>query len=387
MENTNLKLLIVDDEQPILSALKSLLRKENYYIYTVDNPKEAIKLLFTDKFDIVISDMRMPEINGIALLEKAAEFNPNSYRIILSGYEDRNIVFGAIASGYAHAYMMKPWEDQFLKDVLSRSAKIVENVVKVDNKILLSKLNSLPTESKFSEYISNIINDEDISIDKLSEMIEKSPAILSKLLHLSNSVYIGSIGRITTAKEAIHFLGINYVVTLLNSFEFINSFYNTLPTIIKFFLDSWLEISSKRAKIVEMIIQSNESSTKNERDLSVIVAMFWDLAILIEACLFPDHFIKILDNNYKVTRENALRKFGDNFYFLGTLLLEIWNFPYIIIEHINNLITSNFISNIEQAVLLSDCIVTNSEIPLNLSSEIKEKLLYWKSKINFNEAI
>jgi HD-like signal output (HDOD) protein len=282
---------------------------------------------------------------------------------------------------------MKPWEDQFLKDVLSRSAKIVENVVKVDNKILLSKLNSLPTESKFSEYISNIINDEDISIDKLSEMIEKSPAILSKLLHLSNSVYIGSIGRITTAKEAIHFLGINYVVTLLNSFEFINSFYNTLPTIIKFFLDSWLEISSKRAKIVEMIIQSNESSTKNERDLSVIVAMFWDLAILIEACLFPDHFIKILDNNYKVTRENALRKFGDNFYFLGTLLMEIWNFPYIIIEHINNLITSNFISNIEQAVLLSDCIVTNSEIPLNLSSEIKEKLLYWKLKTNFNEAI
>ncbi|HOP49334.1 MAG TPA: HDOD domain-containing protein [Ignavibacteriales bacterium] len=387
MENTNLKLLIVDDEQPILSALKSLLRKENYDIYTVDNPKEAIKLLFTDKFDIVISDMRMPEINGIALLEKAADFNPNSYRIILSGYEDRNIVFGAIASGYAHAYMMKPWEDQFLKDVLSRSAKIVENVVKVDNKILLSKLNSLPTESKFSEYISNIINDEDISIDKLSEMIVKSPAILSKLLHLSNSVYIGSIGRITTAKEAIHFLGINYVVTLLNSFEFINSFYNTLPPIIKFFLDSWLEISSKRAKIVEMIIQSNESSTKNERDLSVIVAMFWDLAILIEACLFPDHFIKILDNNYKVTRENALKKFGDNFYFLGTLLLEIWNFPYIIIEHINNLITSNFISNIEQAVLLSDCIVTNSEIPLNLSSEIKEKLLYWKSKTNFNEAI
>jgi len=241
MENTNLKLLIVDDEQPILSALKSLLRKENYDIYTVDNPKEAIKLLFTDKFDIVISDMRMPEINGIALLEKAADFNPNSYRIILSGYEDRNIVFGAIASGYAHVYMMKPWEDQFLKDVLSRSAKIVENVVKVDNKILLSKLNSLPTESKFSEYISNIINDEDISIDKLSEMIEKSPAILSKLLHLSNSVYIGSIGRITTAKEAIHFLGINYVVTLLNSFEFINSFYNTLPPIIKFFLDSWLE--------------------------------------------------------------------------------------------------------------------------------------------------
>lgn len=387
MENTNLKLLIVDDEQPILSALKSLLRKENYDIYTVDNPKEAIKLLFTDKFDIVISDMRMPEINGIALLEKAADFNPNSYRIILSGYEDRNIVFGAIASGYAHAYMMKPWEDQFLKDVLSRSAKIVENVVKVDNKILLSKLNSLPTESKFSEYISNIINDEDISIDKLSEMIVKSPAILSKLLHLSNSVYIGSIGRITTAKEAIHFLGINYVVTLLNSFEFINSFYNTLPPIIKFFLDSWLEISSKRAKIVEMIIQSNESSTKNERDLSVIVAMFWDLAILIEACLFPDHFIKILDNNYKVTRENALKKFGDNFYFLGTLLLEIWNFPYIIIEHINNLITSNFISNIEQAVLLSNCIVTNSEIPLNLSSEIKEKLLYWKSKTNFNEAI
>jgi len=387
MENTNLKLLIVDDEQPILSALKSLLRKENYDIYTVDNPKEAIKLLFTDKFDIVISDMRMPEINGIALLEKAADFNPNSYRIILSGYEDRNIVFGAIASGYAHVYMMKPWEDQFLKDVLSRSAKIVENVVKVDNKILLSKLNSLPTESKFSEYISNIINDEDISIDKLSEMIVKSPAILSKLLHLSNSVYIGSIGRITTAKEAIHFLGINYVVTLLNSFEFINSFYNTLPPIIKFFLDSWLEISSKRAKIVEMIIQSNESSTKNERDLSVIVAMFWDLAILIEACLFPDHFIKILDNNYKVTRENALKKFGDNFYFLGTLLLEIWNFPYIIIEHINNLITSNFISNIEQAVLLSDCIVTNSEIPLNLSSEIKEKLLYWKSKTNFNEAI
>jgi len=382
MENIeNSSIIIVDDEQPILSSLKSLLRKEDYDITIVDNPKEAIGLLFRNKYDIIISDMRMPEINGIAVLEKAAEFNPNSFRIILSGYEDKNIVFGAIAVGYAHAYMLKPWEDNFLKDVLKRSSRIVKNIIKVDNKDFLGKLNSLPVENKYLDYIKSIINNEDVSIEQIAKIVEESPGLLSKILHLANSVYIGVVGRITSAKEAIHFLGLSYVLSLLSTFEILNSYYNSLPTSVKNFISEWLNIASNRAKIFEKIIPEFDNTKK---DVGLISCMYWDLALLIEACLFPEQITKIQSNKYLNTREKAKEIFGENYFYLATLLLEMWNFPESIIHNIKDVINNNYQNNLVQLIILSDMITLNIEINDKFPSEIREKYLYLKSKNKFN---
>lgn len=383
MENKSINsILIVDDEQPILSSLKSLLRKENYDITIMDNPKEAIGLLFRNKYDIVISDMRMPEINGITLLEKATELNPNSFRIILSGYEDKNIVFGAIAAGYAHAYMLKPWEDNFLKDILRRSAKIVERIVKVDSKQLLGRLSALPVENKYLDYIKSIINKEEVSIDQLAKFVEESPGLLSKLLHLANSVYIGAIGRVTSAKEAIHFLGLSYVITLLSTYEILNSYYDSLPSNIRVFIDKWIQHSSKRAKIFEKILINLEKNN-NHKDIGLIAAMYWDLALLIEACIFPEQMSKFITSTFYETRENAKIGFGENYFYLGTLLLEMWNFPEKIIENIKDVINCNYDNKIAEYIYLADIIALNLPVDEKLPYKITEKYIYLKSIINF----
>ena len=79
-------ILFVDDEEPILSSLKSLFRKEAYNLFTFTNGKDAVEFIKHHPIDIIVSDMRMPELSGIEFLNQASNISPESVRIMLSGY-------------------------------------------------------------------------------------------------------------------------------------------------------------------------------------------------------------------------------------------------------------------------------------------------------------
>lgn len=108
------KVLFVDDEAGILSALQRLLRKESYDIRTTTSPEEALKLVAGEKFAAVISDHRMPEMEGTALLERVKKISPETVRVILTGYADLNATLDAINKGFVYRFLSKPWNDQEL---------------------------------------------------------------------------------------------------------------------------------------------------------------------------------------------------------------------------------------------------------------------------------
>jgi response regulator RpfG family c-di-GMP phosphodiesterase len=109
-------LLLVDDEPNILNALKRLLRRESYKIYTANSGPEALEILALHPVQVVISDQRMPEMSGIELLSKIKTLYPNTVRIILSGYSELGTVTDAINQGAVWKYLSKPWDDELLKD-------------------------------------------------------------------------------------------------------------------------------------------------------------------------------------------------------------------------------------------------------------------------------
>ncbi len=106
--------LVVDDEPNILSALRRMLRAHGYRVQTAPGGSEALALLAQTPVDLIISDMRMPEMNGAEFLRRSREHVPDAVRILLTGYADIASTIDAVNNGEIFRYVSKPWNDEAL---------------------------------------------------------------------------------------------------------------------------------------------------------------------------------------------------------------------------------------------------------------------------------
>lgn len=104
-------LLFVDDEPNILSSLRRLFRPLGYRVLTAESGEEGLSILAEERVDLVISDMRMPAMNGAQFLEQVRMRSPDTVRILLTGYADVGAIVEAINKGQIYRYVAKPWED------------------------------------------------------------------------------------------------------------------------------------------------------------------------------------------------------------------------------------------------------------------------------------
>ena len=133
-ENTekSVYVLFVDDEENILKAIKRLLLEESYETLTASSGEEALKLLRNQKdIGLIVSDQRMPGMQGVDVLKQASEISPDTLKIMLTGYADINAAIDAINKGGAFRYITKPWKDdeliQVIRDAVHRYSLIREN--------------------------------------------------------------------------------------------------------------------------------------------------------------------------------------------------------------------------------------------------------------------
>lgn len=119
-------LLTVDDEPSVLSALRRLFRPQGWTLLQATSGAAALALLKEQPVDLVISDMRMPEMDGVQLLEQVRRAHPTTMRVLLTGYADIHATVAAINRGEIHRYVAKPWDDQDLvlvvRDTLERQS-------------------------------------------------------------------------------------------------------------------------------------------------------------------------------------------------------------------------------------------------------------------------
>ncbi len=110
-------LLLVDDEPGILSALARSLRREGYRLVSAEGPHEALRALRAQPFDAVLTDYKMPGMNGIELLRRVAECRPEAARLVLTGWP-AEIPPGDLEAVGVAALLSKPWRDAELKAAL-----------------------------------------------------------------------------------------------------------------------------------------------------------------------------------------------------------------------------------------------------------------------------
>lgn len=107
-------LLIVDDELNVLRSLKRLLANEGYEVFIATSPNEGLELLAKHPIQVVISDYRMPQMNGLEFLTQVKNSNPDAIRLILSGYAESNDIKLGVQNNVIHKFLHKPWTDDLL---------------------------------------------------------------------------------------------------------------------------------------------------------------------------------------------------------------------------------------------------------------------------------
>jgi FixJ family two-component response regulator len=121
MKPQHCHILIVDDEANVLTALRRMLHSEPYQVHTSSTAEEALELLREQEVSLIISDYRMPSMNGVTFLQRARELQPDSVRIILSGFADIGAIIDAVNRGEIFKFIAKPWNDDELKMTISLS--------------------------------------------------------------------------------------------------------------------------------------------------------------------------------------------------------------------------------------------------------------------------
>ncbi|MFH2067423.1 MAG: response regulator [Pseudomonadota bacterium] len=144
-------ILCVDDEQNILSALKRLLRKENYSILTANSGAEGLALLEKNDVHLVISDYRMPGMTGTEFMTVVKEKYPDIIRITLTGYTEVDAITNAINNGQIYKFFLKPWNDHNLKleirqalqqyELFQVNKQLQEKIVKQNEELILMNNN------------------------------------------------------------------------------------------------------------------------------------------------------------------------------------------------------------------------------------------------------
>ncbi len=191
-------LLLVDDEKAITRALHRLFRKEGYQILTAESGGEGLEKLRQNEkpISLIISDQRMPEMNGAQFLEKAKSIHPGAIRYLLTGYSDMEAVIQAVNKGEIHRYMTKPWNDEDL--VLQVRQSLEHYEILAENK-RLTQLTAVQN-AKLSEYNKNL----ERKVEERSLQIIEQNRALEKANRMLEASFMDSIRLLTSLVESLN---------------------------------------------------------------------------------------------------------------------------------------------------------------------------------------
>jgi HD-like signal output (HDOD) protein/CheY-like chemotaxis protein len=332
----HLNVLFVDDDPLILQGLQRMLRpmRNEWSMTFVESGTGALDAMTKDAFQVVVSDMRMPGMNGAQLLAEIKNKYPRTVRLILSGHADKDLILQCV--GTAHQFLVKPCDPETLRAAIAR-AKAFNSSVKSERiqKLVvdMDKIPSIP--SVYSEMVQKL-REEDSSIEEIGDVIAKDLAITAKLLKLVNSAFFGLCRQVSSPAEAAAYLGVDTMKSLVLGVNAFSSFEGTkIPGISleKLWAHS-LEVGSIARKICQ-----EENVPRQVGEESFIAGMLHDIGKVVLAINLPAEYEQVLQ---RATKENIPlfmaeeESFGANHADVAGFVLSLWGLPTRVVEAITH---------------------------------------------------
>lgn len=328
------RILFVDDEPLVLNGLQRTLRKmRNVWDITfATSAAEALQILDRNPMDVIISDMKMPEMDGSQLLAQVKKRHPHIVRLILSGHVEQETTIQSIQ--YAHQCLSKPCDVKLLKQTLSKLFALRDILSDGSIKKIVSQIESLPSLPSIYTEIMAEMQSDDPSIKNVATIIGKDVSMTAKILQVVNSVFFGLPQRIGNPQQAVMLLGLDAVKSLVLSVKIFSEFSQrefSWFDIDKVFNHS-ISVSSYAKAIVKF-----EKMHADLINYSLMAGLLHDLGKLILATNFKDTYQQVLAesrNSDQKLWELEYAVFGTSHAEIGAYLMGLWNLENPIIEAI-----------------------------------------------------
>ena len=325
-------ILFVDDEKPILRSLRRLFQDAEYELFFVENGDAALRFLQLQRVDLVISDMRMPGMDGHQLLRRVKELYPQTMRLILSGFAEKNQVFTSLLDGSAQMYLLKPWNNEELVTLVDKVLRLQSTLR--DRKLLaqIEFLGQLPALPETYEKLCRFI-EEEADVKEMAVLVESDPVIAGKLLQVANAAFYGA--KIGSVQQAISYLGLNVLRDLV-----LASGLFAAPSVglaERKVLDLFWRHSVQVNRFVHRLYQAVYK--KNILEEFASVGLLHDLGVVALLKGFGETFLpwpwykeQLLAGGLNALMTAEREKFGVAHNELGGYLLHWWQLPYALVE-------------------------------------------------------
>jgi len=221
------RMLFVDDEPMILQGLQRILRswRGEWEMEFFDNAAAALHRLTQAPFDVVLSDLQMPGINGADFLAEVKERHPRTIRLILSGHADPKLILQSVGS--AHQFLAKPCDPDALKSILGRVAALEAGLPSEALRQLVGQLVNLPSVPSLYLEIAELADRSDASLEAIAQVISRDLNMTTRILRLVNSPFFGLSRGLSSTEEAVAHLGLEMVKALVLSLGTFSHFEQT----------------------------------------------------------------------------------------------------------------------------------------------------------------
>ena len=326
------RVLFVDDDPLILSGLRRMLRdqRQEWEMLFANSGDEALHMLAENACDIVVSDMRMPQMDGAELLQRVRTLYPAAVRIVLSGQSDKEAILRCV--GPAHQFLSKPCVPERLRETIQRASAVADLVQSAPLRTLISRIDNLPAIPKLYERLLSALQSPDVSLEEIAGLIAADVSMTTKLMQLVNSSFFGLPQRITNPAHAVSLLGLNLIQALTLSAGVF--FHRGIRPLFGFSLERIVAHSLQVATSARLIAGEACHDPQTVED-AFLAGMLHDVGKVVLASCLPAEYEQVLR---RVAADNVSLPqaeqdaWGADHAAVGAFLVELWGLPATIVE-------------------------------------------------------
>jgi HD-like signal output (HDOD) protein/ActR/RegA family two-component response regulator len=321
-------ILFVDDERNILQGLQDLLRKQRkqWDMSFALGADAALDELARAPFDVVVTDMRMPGMDGAQLLARVKEQYPSVARIVLSGHADRDAIVRALP--VAHQYLSKPCSAETLRSTIERVWSLHALLGDPRTRELVGKMDKIPSPPAIYWELTRAASNPDVGLADLGKIVEKDPAMSAKVLQLVNSSYFGVAQTVASVPRAVTYLGLELLKVLAISAHVFGAV--TMAPLEGFSLE---ELQNDSLVVAQLTKRFLSNSKKADEVFSA--AIVHDVGRIVLALGVPDRYAHVIHTANQTRRAVHLveaEELGVTHGEVGAYLLGIWGLPLDVVE-------------------------------------------------------
>lgn len=327
MFNQMNSVLFVDDE-PLMRELYSSLSRElgeEFQVRAVASGSEALKLMEASPADIVVSDLSMPEMHGGEFLTTVERLYPEAMRVVISGKADQLAVARCLM--YGHRYFLKPLKLKELAGLLTRISRLRKVIASEKVKRIVGRSDVIPTPPETYLRLTELLEDNESSMDDVAAVVESDPALTAKLLQVVNSAAFGIGGGITTVSQAVQIAGVEIVGALLLALQARNFSEKRIKNrqILSVFWDHSLDTATRCRAIARAEGLNTEDQAK-----CFTVGMLHDIGKLVLAANDEKEYSTLVTRAGREKTPLHLKEleiYGATHADIGAYLLGLWGLP------------------------------------------------------------